>query len=199
MDPIVCINVERLICLEDRGYFCRMKISFVQSTAIVILLLAWFRTPVAHAQSTESEEHCQEHGDHFHDKELGLSTAPVWFVGSDEPVALGLHAHFIKRLGEAPFGIGLGVEYIADEHQHQTYSVLGQWTPIPALHLVIAPGVALEQEEGEDGLEAGWACHFEVVREFEIGSLDVGPSLEYAIDAHGAHVAIGLHIGIPFE
>lgn len=150
-------------------------------------------------QSAPTEEHCTHHDDHFHDKELGLSTAPVWFLGSEEPAAIGLHAHFIKRLGAAPFGLGFGAEYIADEHQHQTYSFLVQWTPIPALHLVVAPGVAMEREEGEEALETGWACHFEMVREFALGKLDVGPSIEYAIDAHGAHVALGIHLGIPFD
>ena len=169
------------------------------SWGCALLVATWLLVPDTIAQTNLPGDHCQEHHDHFHNKELGLSTAPVWFPGSEEPVALGLHAHFIKRLGEAPFGVGIGAEYIADEHQHQTYSILGQWTPLPALHLVVAPGVALEREEGEDGLEAGWACHFEVVREFEVGRVDVGPSFEYAIDAHGAHVAVGVHVGIPFE
>lgn len=151
----------------------------------------------------EMNAHCEEHDDHFHAKELGLSTAPVWFIGGDEPAALGLHAHYIVRLGDRPFGIGVGAEYIADEHQHQTYSLLGQWTPLPALHFVVAPGLALEHEHddvtGSETLETGWACHFELVKEFALGWLDIGPSLEYAIDAHGAHVALGIHLGIPID
>lgn len=163
------------------------------------LMFSWMVGVVAWGQAASNGEHCIHHEDHFHDKELGLIAAPVWFIGSDEPAAVGLHAHFIKRLGQAPFGLGVGAEYIADEHQHQTYSLLAQWTPIPALHFVVAPGVAMEREEGAESLEAGWACHFEVIREFELGKLDVGPAMEYAIDAHGAHLALGIHFGIPFD
>ena len=147
-------------------------------------------------------DHCTEHDDHFHAQELGLSIAPVWFQGGEEPGAkMGLHAHYIKRLNDSPFGLGFGAEFILDEHKHQTYSAVGQWTPIPALHFVIAPGVALEEEETPDGheREMGWAVHLEVVREFGLGRLDIGPSLEYALDSHGVHFAAGLHVGIPFE
>ena len=150
----------------------------------------------------EGYSHCVEHDDHFHAQELGLSVAPVWFSGSDESGAkLGLHAHYIKRLNDSAFGLGLGVEFIVDEHKHQTYSVVGQWTPIPAWHFIVAPGVALEEEEGPfgDEREMGWAVHFEVVREFALGRLDIGPSFEYALDSHGQHIAVGVHVGIPFE
>ncbi|MDG2209634.1 MAG: hypothetical protein P8K81_06550 [Flavobacteriales bacterium] len=132
-----------------------------------------------------------------------MSIAPVWFSGGEEPGAkLGLHAHYIKRLNTSPFGLGVGVEYIVDEHQHQTYSVVGQWTPVPALHFVVAPGVVLEEEDVEGfeyEREVGWAVHFEIVREFALGKLDIGPSLEYALDQHAQHFAIGIHVGIPFE
>ena len=165
--------------------------------AVMLLLVA----NSALAQEAD-HAHCSHHEDHFHARELGLSAAPVWFVGSDESVKVGLHGHFIQRLGESPFGVGVGVEYIADEHRHQTYSAVFQWTPLPALHLVAAPGVALEQEVAADGtasMEAGWACHLEVVREFGLGRLDIGPAFEWALDAHGSHAAIGVHLGIPFE
>ncbi|MDA0912935.1 MAG: hypothetical protein O2818_05610 [Bacteroidetes bacterium] len=175
---------------------------------IILLLVAgllFFQRDslIAQQQFSHHGDHCETHDDHFHAQELGLSIAPVWFAGEEEPGAkLGLHAHYIKRLGDSQFGLGLGAEFIADEHKHQTYSFVGQWTPLPALHLVIAPGVALEQEEDFDGTteqEMGWAVHFELVKEFGIGGLDVGPSLEYALDSHGQHFAIGIHLGIPFE
>lgn len=144
--------------------------------------------------------HCEEHDDHFHANELGLSVAPVLF-NLEEEIGWGLHAHFIHRLGQSPFGIGGGAELILDEHRHQTYSFVGQWTPLPALHLVIAPGVAIEKEveNGVEEWEKGWAVHFELVKEFGLGKLDIGPSLEYALDAHGSHYAVGVHLGIPFD
>jgi hypothetical protein len=37
------------------------------------------------------------------------------------------------------------------------------------------------------------------VREFALGRLDIGPSFEYALDSHGQHIAVGVHVGIPFE
>jgi len=148
------------------------------------------------AQTTNDHKHCDLHPDHFHDKELGLSIAPVW-LSEEEGVMLGLHAHFIKRIGDTQFGLGGGVEYILDEHRHQTYSLAAQFTPLPALHFIVAPGIALEIEDDE--IERGWAVHFELCKEFSIWKLDVGPAIEFALDSHGQHIACGIHVGIPFE
>ena len=120
----------------------------------------------------------------------------MWMSEENE-VELGLHAHFIKRIGENKFGFGGGVEYILDEHKHQTYSLAAQFTPLPALHLIIAPGIALAVEDNE--IEKGWAVHFELTKEFSFWKLDVGPAIEFALDSHGQHIACGIHVGIPFE
>ena len=40
--------------------------------------------------------------------------------------------------------------------------------------------------------------HFEVVYEFEIGELPIGPVAEYAWSPNDAHAMLGLHIGCGF-
>lgn len=145
--------------------------------------------------------------DHFHTNELGVSFAPVYFTSS-KTTAFGLHGHYVRRFGESRFGGGLGVEYIFNEAKHQTYSAVFQYSPTYQLHLVVAPGVALESEveeaghvDGEEEHEhhgATFALHLEAVYEFSLGPIDLGPSIEFAYDPHDIHLSAGLHVAFPF-
>lgn len=155
--------------------------------------------------------HSHEKHDHFHNNEIGISLAPTFFSGErEQAVYLGFHGHYVKRLGETRFGAGLGVEYIFDESKHQTYSLVLQYSPTYRLHLVAAPGVAVEEgehahdehaheEEGEEEAhEVVFAIHIEAVYEFELGPIDMGPVIEFAYDEHDVHYSLGVHIAFPF-
>lgn len=166
---------------------------------------------LALTQDSTSNSHRHEHiegckHDHFHTNELGVSLAPVYYLKAKEnPINFGLHAHYVRRLGQTRFGAGLGFEYIFDEHRHQTYSAVFQYSPTYQLHLVAAPGIAIEthheedeHEEEEEHHEAAFAIHLEAVYEFEIGPIDIGPSAEFAYDTHDIHLSLGVHIAFPF-
>ncbi len=130
----------------------------------------------------------EEHHNHF-----GIATGPVYIINENE-IAPGLHFHYMRliEVGNAHFGIGLGLEGIFDEHRHYATSINFSYLPIHALTLTIAPGIQFAPES-ED-----FTMHFEVVYEFEIGELHIGPVAEYAWSPNDAHAMIGLHIGFGF-
>jgi len=152
----------------------------------------------------ELEDHDQKH-DHFHANEIGISFSPVYFQNS-KTMAFGLHSHYVKRIGDSRFGIGLGAEYIFGEARHQTYSAVFQYSPTYRIHLVVSPGVAPERELAEfdqDGNDhehhgAVFALHLEAIYEFHIGEFDLGPSFEFAYDPSDIHLSLGLHLAYPF-
>ena len=129
-----------------------------------------------------------EHLNHF-----GVATGPVYVINESE-VAPGIHLHYMRLLefGNAHFGIGLGLEGIFDEHRHYATSINFSYLPIHALTFTIAPGIQFAPES-ED-----FTTHFEVVYEFEIGELHIGPVAEYAWSPNDAHAMLGLHIGLGF-
>lgn len=170
----------------------RKKIIAIVFLVVGIVLNASSQDAVA------EEEH--EH-DHFHANEIGISFAPVYFTNSKETF-FGLHGHYVHRFGESRFGAGAGVEYIFNDEQHQTYSAVIQYSPLNRLHLVAAPGVAVEKHIDTPGEAAGheavFALHLEAFYEFEVGPIDLGPSFEFAYDPHDIHLSLGLHLAFPF-
>ena len=55
---------------------------------------------------------------------------------------LGLHLHYVKGLGEHNhFGIGLSLETILDEHQHNSMSLLGLYHFDNGFTIAYAPGI----------------------------------------------------------
>jgi hypothetical protein len=129
-----------------------------------------------------------EHLNHF-----GVATGPVYIINESE-VAPGIHLHYMRLMefGNAHFGIGLGLEAIFDEHRHYATSINFSYLPIHALTFTVAPGIQVAPES-ED-----FTTHFEVVYEFEIGELHIGPVAEYAWSPNDAHAMLGLHIGCGF-
>jgi len=187
-----CINVAKI---ADR-----MKASLIIAFTLLISV-------VAQAQS-EKDDHKHDEHDHFHTNEIGVSFAPVYFTSTKE-TNFGLHGHYIRRFGESRFGGGVGVEYIFNEEKHQTYSAVFQYSPTYNLHLVAAPGIAVESEVEEAGHVPGemdehdhhgvsFAMHLEAVYEFSLGPFDIGPSVEFAWDPHDIHVSAGVHIAVGF-
>lgn len=188
----------------------RFKIKLIHMRILVILYIS-FITIVSFGQETDHDhgnhDDCTQGHDHFHTNELGISFAPVYFTKSNA-TNFGLHGHYVRRLGETRFGAGLGVEYIFNESKHQTYSMVLQYSPTYRLHLVAAPGFAVESEvveldhvpsEEEHGHHGtAFALHLEAVYEFTIGPIDVGPSIEWAWDKHETHLSAGAHVAFPF-
>ena len=96
------------------------------------------------------------------------------------------------EVGESHFGIGIGLEGIFDEHRHYATSINFSYLPIHALTLTVAPGIQFAPDS-ED-----FTTHFEIVYEFKIGKLHIGPVAEYAWSPNDAHTMIRLHTGFGF-
>ena len=188
-------------------HFATLRSKFSVLTLLFLLGLVPMGT---HCQLTD-EHHDHDEHDHLHTNEIGISLAAVAF-NNDEPMAFGLHAHYIRQIGSSRFGVGLGVEYIFNDVKHQTYSAVFQYSPTHHLHLIAAPGVAVEVEgahddeheqeresdTGETAHEIAPALHLEAVYEFGLGMFDIGPAVEFAIDPHEIHMSLGLHVAVPF-
>ena len=131
----------------------------------------------------------------LHKNEIGIANAPVYFLKEKE-ITYGFHFHYVRNIGNSPFGIGVGYERIFDEHQHQTFGVVGSYR-LYRLVFNIAPGVTFEKAEEEE-TEFLFAIHLEACYDFEFGNFHIGPAAEVAYDPEDIHLALGLHIGYGF-
>lgn len=160
---------------------------------IVLSVLLLFLSGLLQAQ--ENETGSTEHGNHeHHQNEIGIANAPVYFV-KEKTFSYGLHLHYIHKLGESKFGLGAGYERIFDTHGHNTFGLVGCYSPVDKLSLTLSPGITLEDVRPD---EVNFALHFETVYEFEIKNIHLGPVFEFAYDPEDYHISVGLHIGYGF-
>lgn len=155
------------------------------------------------AQHDDHNLHDHEEGeknhDHLHTNEIGISLAPTYYI-QEGSMAFGAHGHYVHRMGTSRFGLGIGFEAVFDDHKHRTLGAVFQWSPGLATHIAISPGVVQEThvEAGQAEKEYHWALHLEIVREFNVGKIDIGPFFEFALEEEGQHIGLGIHIGLPF-
>ena len=135
------------------------------------------------------------HTDHTHPKnELGIANN-LTYLGNEGELAYGLHLHFIRNIGESPFGYGLGYEQIFDDHLHRNLSIIGSYTPVEHLFLTLSPGITFI---GREKPEKTFALHLEATYEYELGAMHIGPVAGYSISGHGYHISLGLHLAYAF-
>lgn len=152
-----------------------------------LLSLSVFAKKVIEISENHSHTHARE--------EIGIALSPVYNIGEEEWV-YGMHFHYLYHLFANPkYAIGMGYEHLFDEHNHNFVGVIGSYAPIDHLVLSITPGLAFEG--GDDG-HTDFGCHFEVLYEFAIKSLHIGPVFEMAYEPEGSHIGAGLHIGYGF-
>ena len=156
-------------------------------TLCLIILLA--STQILIAQSPNSVVTSDNHKNEF-----GIANSPVYIIKEKE-FAYGLHAHYIRGLKETKFGIGVGYERIFDEHKHNTIGVILSYAPIEHLDLSLSPGITFNDN---DPSELNFGTHFEILYEFEIGVLHLGPVAEFAYSVKDYHISLGLHVGFGF-
>ncbi len=129
-----------------------------------------------------------------HKNEIGIANSLVYFA-KEEAFAYGLHSHFVRRLGESRFGIGLGYERIFDEHKHSTYGIVFAYTILGGWNFNASPGITIEAADPNPV----FALHLETSYEFELGTnFHIGPVLEFAYDPEDIHLSAGLHVGFGF-
>lgn len=160
---------------------------------IVLSVLLLFLSGLLQAQ--ENKTSSTEHGNHeHHQNEIGIANAPIYFI-KEKTFSYGLHLHYIHKLGESKFGLGAGYERIFDTHGHNTFGLVGCYSPVDKLSLTLSPGITLE--DVNPGV-VNFALHFETVYEFEIKNIHLGPVFEFAYDPEDYHISVGLHIGYGF-
>lgn len=156
-----------------------------RSSLILILLIL---SDCLNAQDKKYPSHSDHHD---HRNEIGIANSTVYFI-DEKQLSYGLHFHYVYNLSH--FGFGLGFEKIFDEHKHNSIGFLCNYRPIDNLSLNISPGVSFEDKRKE----LNFALHFEVLYEFFINNIHLGPVLELAYDKDDYHISTGLHIGIGF-
>jgi hypothetical protein len=159
----------------------------------IITIAIIFISVYAHAQDHSSSTNHNHQLDHSNN-EIGIANSIVYFVNAKE-TAYGLHLHYIHYFHQTKFGAGLGYERVFDEHKHNTFGVIGTYSPVNSLTLSFSPGITFEDEHSD---ELKFACHFEVTYEFEIGDFHIGPVAGIASDPEDYHLGIGIHLGYGF-
>ncbi|MBE0641693.1 MAG: hypothetical protein IH599_06630 [Bacteroidales bacterium] len=135
----------------------------------------------------------QDHDHHDHHRnELGLENALI-YLPSEEALAYGIHLHYLHNFTESPFGLGLALERIFDEHGHTTAGIALGYRLLEPMHLSITPGLSIE--DGHDH-ELSPSLHGEVLYEFLFGHFHIGPALSAGWSPEDVHYGLGLHLGI---
>jgi hypothetical protein len=156
-------------------------------------LLSVFLLPLS-AQDAHSHDHDHDHDPHKHHIGFGIAATKLL---NENVLAPGFHVHFIRQLGHHnQWGLGVGLEVIADENWHSGLNLLFNYRPLRFLSLLAGPGLAVVKHEGD--VEFLPAFHTEAVFEFDIGNLHVGPMIGYERDTEHSHFSVGIHIGIGF-
>ena len=133
---------------------------------------------------------------HTHENEIGLAIGIV--PGHEgESDNLGLHLHYVKGFGEHnEFGIGLSLETIFDEHNHNSISIIGVYHFEKGFTLAYAPGILFAEHDGKTKEE--FTQHFEFYYEFELKHFHLGPQIDIGFEDGDTHYMLGLHCGIDF-
>lgn len=133
-----------------------------------------------------------DHDQHEHStSEIGISSSGYYFIKSQE-FSFGCHLHYVYYFPHSKFGVGAGYERIFDEHGHNTFGVIGTYSPIDSFIIAASPGLAFEDGSTSD---INFAMHIEATYGFELGKIHIGPAFGYAITKEDQHLSVGLHIG----
>jgi len=160
-----------------------------------LILIALLTYPVFNVTG----QHTDDEHNHLHDSHkyhLGFGVAGTYLT-SEEGLAPGFHLHFLRQLGqEQNWGVGLGYEAIIEENIHSSINLLTNWRPVDFLSLNAGPGLVFAKHDGE--AEILTAFHTEVVFEFNLGGIHLGPMAGFGIDREESHFSVGVHVGFGF-
>lgn len=146
--------------------------------------------------SQHDHDHQEHETTHQHNNEISAAIGIVP-LPSEDKVSGGIHLHYIRGLGKKrKFGIGVGLEYIIDEHKHYTVSSVFQYRIYKGWSLAYAPGMLILKEENKYDLFL--AHHIETAYEFELDWFHIGPVFEVGIEPLGVHYMGGVHLGVDF-
>ena len=147
-------------------------------------------------QDHEQELNHQAHG-HTHNNGIGAAIGVV-AIPQENKTALGIHLHYTRGVGqENRYGIGtsLGI-IILEDHQHYTISLATHCRIYKGFTIGYSPGLLILKHDSKKDFH--FAQHFELVYEFELGNLHLGPIVEIGYANRIAHYMTGIHVGIGF-
>ncbi|MBN2348691.1 MAG: hypothetical protein JXJ22_07640 [Bacteroidales bacterium] len=149
-------------------------------------------------QIVKSQNNIQENSiTHFHQNwEAGFALGIVPLMQEDK-VSLGLHVHLLRQIEKfEQLRIGIGFENVLDEHTHINVASVLDYNIIGGLSVGLSPGILFLKENGIWG--RAFSSHFELLYEFEIGKLHLGPVCEYSYSKLDQHIMLGMHFGLGF-
>lgn len=160
----------------------------------MLLLLLFFIFPM-----TLRGQDPHDHDHHHHLNEIGVSVAMVQLAPEDD-TAVGLHIHAMRKLGDNGikkyFGFGIGTDLIFADHFHTNLMATIGIFPFKNLVLHVSPGILFVKEDGETETRASF--HFEILYEFDLGIISLGPYLGFGTAGSDHHFAAGLHLAKGF-
>lgn len=165
-----------------------MRFIFLLFT-LIILAFSGFSSSLSTSQN--------KHSDHGHSEwELGAAFGAVYLLGEKE-VASGLHLHLLRRLEfYEKLGIGLGFETVLDEHKHFSTGIVFKYEIWKGLNFLVSPGILFLKPHNE--WEKQFSIHYELLYEFKVKGLHLGPVFDYSYSKNDQHLMLGLHVGYSF-
>lgn len=163
------------------------------------IILLSFIVSLFNTLNAQTHDHYHDHGQHenHHEhpaNEIGIGNFLSYHIG-DQEFAYGLHLHYLRAIKDSKFGYGLGYEQVFDEHNHKTVGIIGSYRPLPNLVISLSPGILFPNTESP---HSRFIAHSEVVYEFEIRKLHLGPTVEFATSFEEHHLGAGIHLGYAF-
>lgn len=137
------------------------------------------------------------HGDHMHGDahkyHIGVGAATAYIKG-EAGLLPAVHFHFIRQVGHNNrWGLGLGYEVIFDNHLHNGLNLLVNYHPLNQLSVNTGPGIILSEHKGHR--EVTPSFHTEVVYEFNLKRIHIGPMGGFGFDKEDTHFSLGVHVG----
>jgi hypothetical protein len=164
-----------------------MRFSFRFSCFVVAITLLFIGKSVAQSS------HKHAHGEHI---ELGVAIGAVYLMSENE-LAPGIHLHLLKPLHSLKrLNVGVGFETIIDDHKHFTVGVVGKYAVFNGLMVLLSPGITFVNEE--NSWERSFSSHLELLYEFSIGQIHIGPALGYSYSPKDQHAMLGVHLAYGF-
>lgn len=144
----------------------------------------------------DSPQEDEDHHHHHSNWEAGVAVGGVYLI-NESGFAPGLHMHLLRRLPKwERVSLGLGLESVFDEHTHFNTAIVAKYDLWKGLSVVLSPGLLFLKHETE--WDADFSTHFEMLYEFQVGKIHLGPVIEYSYSKHDKHLMLGLHLGIGF-
>ena len=94
------------------------------------------------------------------------------------------------------FSLGLGFETVIDEHKHFNSALVFKYDVWKGLSAIVSPGILFLKSNNE--WDRKFSVHYELLYEFKLKGLHLGPVFDYSYSRNDQHLMLGLHLGFSF-